>query len=303
MSRSIYADESDDDLIRDEENDGEGDTFERTIKIHVDDVIFRKRKAPPFDHGQTLSKAQKAELKKCEADIEMWEKGSLPAGLALVKIWENRLYRDKHGTFEAYLHGKWDMSRARGYQIITAGLAYRGICKKIKHPPPTRIASLLALKNLYADQAAQVYDYAWEIYQKEPTAAAIKEAISRLKEEEQEEYLNGNEGDDDEEDEELVAEEKEDEPEGEEEDEGDVSAKKSPYVTKASRYARAMRGILKDIDYANKGFTHSEILKADCIAIREMLVDVIKGIDERVVAMSTTEPNSVASSDSIDNIN
>jgi hypothetical protein len=44
----------------------------------------------------------------------------LEVGEALDEIRDNKLYKAKYPTFEAYLKGRWQMSRAQGYRLIAA---------------------------------------------------------------------------------------------------------------------------------------------------------------------------------------
>lgn len=44
----------------------------------------------------------------------------MDAGRALTVIRDARLYRETHATFEAYCRERWQMSRPRAYQLISA---------------------------------------------------------------------------------------------------------------------------------------------------------------------------------------
>src|SRR5258705_7873909 len=41
--------------------------------------------------------------------------------LAMLEIHDHRLYRNGHGTFKDYLLRRWQLSRARGYQLLHFG--------------------------------------------------------------------------------------------------------------------------------------------------------------------------------------
>jgi len=69
---------------------------------------------------ERLSAREQKRLVELE-HIIVAELGSfLRVGAALAEINANRLYREDAWTFEEYLALKWDMGRARGYQLVDA---------------------------------------------------------------------------------------------------------------------------------------------------------------------------------------
>jgi N6-adenosine-specific RNA methylase IME4 len=57
-------------------------------------------------------------LAELEAVVERGLQTFVEVGLALAEIRDSRLYRESHGTFEAYLDERWGMSRGHGYRLI-----------------------------------------------------------------------------------------------------------------------------------------------------------------------------------------
>jgi hypothetical protein len=69
---------------------------------------------------QELMPAEAEELRACEAVIERGLKTFIEVGNALLTIRDKRLYRAEFRSFEEYVANKWDMTRQRAYQLITA---------------------------------------------------------------------------------------------------------------------------------------------------------------------------------------
>jgi hypothetical protein len=62
------------------------------------------------------------ELAEHEAVIAANLTSFIDTGSRLIAIRDKRLYRASYPTFEAYVRGKWNISRQRAYQLISAGL-------------------------------------------------------------------------------------------------------------------------------------------------------------------------------------
>lgn len=76
-------------------------------------------------------------------------------GEALLRIRDERLYRETHGSFEEYCRERWGMARKRAYDFIaaaevTAELSPTG---DIPVPPSERVARELALLRVQAARA------------------------------------------------------------------------------------------------------------------------------------------------------
>jgi hypothetical protein len=68
----------------------------------------------------TLREDEMAELERCEALIETGREVFLRVGRALMTIRDDRLYRDRYGTFENYCREKWELDRSHAYRFIAA---------------------------------------------------------------------------------------------------------------------------------------------------------------------------------------
>lgn len=67
-----------------------------------------------------MTAPEKSDLRRCEKVIEKGLGTFIEVGRSLKEISENKLYRDKHLTFEAYVKSRWDMGKSRAYQLIDA---------------------------------------------------------------------------------------------------------------------------------------------------------------------------------------
>jgi len=65
-----------------------------------------------------LSKQEAERFAECEHTIEGVRQSVYLAGLALITIRDERLYRENHSTFEDYVCKRWKRSRGRAYQMI-----------------------------------------------------------------------------------------------------------------------------------------------------------------------------------------
>ncbi len=68
----------------------------------------------------TLNEAEKRQRVECEEIIRRGWNTFLDVGRALATIRDQRLYRDRYGTFEGYCRQKWEFSRTHAYRMIEA---------------------------------------------------------------------------------------------------------------------------------------------------------------------------------------
>lgn len=61
-----------------------------------------------------------SELEQCETIIENGLRTFVDVGGALLKIRDERLYRQEYGTFQEYCQNKWNMSRIHAHRMIEA---------------------------------------------------------------------------------------------------------------------------------------------------------------------------------------
>lgn len=134
----------------------------------------------------TLSSGEAARLFRLEQVIETGKQTFLRVGQALLEIRDSRLYRDTHGTFEAYCAERWEISRPRAYQMIDAA----GVAKAVApvstdvDTPVIRseaVARELApvLRQNGAETARQVWQDAVTEHGDKPTAAQVREIAKR----------------------------------------------------------------------------------------------------------------------------
>jgi hypothetical protein len=70
--------------------------------------------------AEPLSAQEHEDKHRCEVVIEENEKGFLEYMAAMHEICTKRLYRDEYPTFEQYCRKRWNITRARGYQLVNA---------------------------------------------------------------------------------------------------------------------------------------------------------------------------------------
>lgn len=67
---------------------------------------------------ERLTENEVERLAECEDAIEQVRRSVYLAGLALITIREERLYREHYSSFEDYVVKRWKRSRGRAYQMI-----------------------------------------------------------------------------------------------------------------------------------------------------------------------------------------
>ena len=67
-----------------------------------------------------LNSAEQEQLNLCETIIEKGYNTFIEVGNALFDIRNNKLYREKHSTFEEYCKQKWQIKRQRAYELMDA---------------------------------------------------------------------------------------------------------------------------------------------------------------------------------------
>lgn len=159
--------------------------------------------------ANTLNVLENKELRKCEATIEEGKKTFIEVGNALATIRDKKLYRASHRTFEAYTKARWGYAKSRAYQLIeaagvTSEMSTIVDISKGKMSPigdktgngksdddykvvPANEAQARILKEVPADERAEVLAEAAERNDGKPTVAAIREVIAEREEEEAEE--------------------------------------------------------------------------------------------------------------------
>jgi hypothetical protein len=67
-----------------------------------------------------LTKPERIQLEELETVIRNGQQTFVEVGNALIEIRDNKLYRSKHSTFEAYCADRWGFARRTAYQYIGA---------------------------------------------------------------------------------------------------------------------------------------------------------------------------------------
>ncbi len=121
----------------------------------------------------TLNPAAQVALASCEQRIERGLKTFIDVGQALAEIRDSRLYKGTHETFEAYLEGRWGMSRAHAYRMISAAevVSPMGDTEAL----PTNERQTRELAKVPEAERADVWRKTVERTDGKPTAAAIRE--------------------------------------------------------------------------------------------------------------------------------
>lgn len=101
-----------------------------------------------------LTPAESDRLATLETIIERGMGTFVDVGSALLAIRDEHLYRKGYATFERYVNARWNITRGRAYQLITAGLLHTQVdiqnerqareLKRLETPTERRIAWELA---------------------------------------------------------------------------------------------------------------------------------------------------------------
>lgn len=83
-------------------------------------VMFPEEDASSASKKTKFSSDEKSSLERCEQVIERGLATFVDVGAALHQIQSQRLYRQKHDSFEAYLRSRWNFKRAHAYRLISA---------------------------------------------------------------------------------------------------------------------------------------------------------------------------------------
>lgn len=120
----------------------------------------------------TLNPAALVTLADCELRIERGLKTFIDVGQALAEIRDSRLYKGTHGTFEDYCAERWNMSRPRAYELISAAEVVSGMPDTA--PPVTNARQAAALAAVPEPERAEVWRETVERTNGKPTAAAVR---------------------------------------------------------------------------------------------------------------------------------
>ena len=95
----------------------------------------RKSRAGGVKVLSPLSDEEAARLVGLEATIDRGLTTFMEVGSALVEIQDNKLYRATSLSFEQYMMDRFNLNRARGYQLIEAAKVVNQIAEELKLDP------------------------------------------------------------------------------------------------------------------------------------------------------------------------
>ena len=115
-----------------------------------------------------------------ETIIEAGLDAFIAVGAAITEIRDAKLYRATHGTFEAYLADRWEISRSRGYQLIAAARVST-VVDNAGLPTPTNEAQARELARVPQHQVVPVWEAAVKMAgPANPTATTVQDAAKKV---------------------------------------------------------------------------------------------------------------------------
>lgn len=129
-----------------------------------------------------LTADEQQDLRELEGVIDRGQKTFLEVGQALLSIRDERLYRETHTTFEAYINERWpEIGRRRAYQLLDSV----GIAKTVTAPglpAPENERQVRPLAGLPADQQQAAWKEAAAAAKGEaPTGKQVEAAVAKQK--------------------------------------------------------------------------------------------------------------------------
>ncbi|MGA2464998.1 MAG: hypothetical protein ABSH06_11685 [Thermodesulfobacteriota bacterium] len=109
----------------------------------------------------TLTSDEQNELIRLETIIENGRKSFIEVGTALMKIRNEKLYRETHRNFEEYCREKWGMTRRYANNLIASTKVIENL-GTIVPIQPTAESQVRPLTNLPPDQQQEVWSQAVE---------------------------------------------------------------------------------------------------------------------------------------------
>lgn len=126
-----------------------------------------------------LSVRERADLETCERAVEGLRRALVVAGKALATIHQARLYRETHGSFEAYVEERWGMKRAHAYRLmkawpVAAALAPTG------EVPEAQVRELVPAAERHGVETAKILYEELRTRPGRVTAALIRQTVRHL---------------------------------------------------------------------------------------------------------------------------
>lgn len=125
-----------------------------------------------YPEGQT-------ELEQCEAVIRSGLETFVEVGTALLTIRDKRLYKQLgYAAFADYCQERWDMSRSRAYQLMSAAEVVSNLSTNVDIPiAETHVRPLTALQ---PEQQREAWQKAVEDTNGKPTEKAVRAAVETV---------------------------------------------------------------------------------------------------------------------------
>ncbi len=124
--------------------------------------------------GAIRQETPSASFHELEAVIERGLTTFVEVGNALMRIRDERLYRENHRTFDQYCRERWGWSRQRSHQLIGAARV-----STIVDSPPANEAQARELARLPEDDVADARDELQDEHGDGLTAAVIREEVEK----------------------------------------------------------------------------------------------------------------------------
>lgn len=131
--------------------------------------------------SKELAPAEASRLKACERVIERGMGTFVEVGDALANIRDQKLYRASHKTFDAYCKERWNLGRARAYQLIEGAQTVKTIADAVGADLSTAVDKLPErhVRELKADPIAAASEIKERAAKGEEPAAVVKDIASR----------------------------------------------------------------------------------------------------------------------------
>lgn len=124
-----------------------------------------------------MSELEARTLEECEAVIERGLATFVEVGRALLRIRDERLYRD-HGTFEEYCRKRWNFSDSRARQLVAAAETVTDVTVSGLPAPKTEaVARVLAPLRSEPQQMREAWTETVDRHGERPTAAQVREVV------------------------------------------------------------------------------------------------------------------------------
>jgi len=128
--------------------------------------------------GGPLTEKERALLARLEAIADEGILSFRRVGNVLAMICDARLYRETHVTFEEYLKERWDIGRARGYQMMKAAATVGALSTIVDKPLPANEAQARELGRAPDDQRQDLWNKAVDTAPNgTPTAAHVRKVV------------------------------------------------------------------------------------------------------------------------------